>query len=255
VTNAKKALKPFKSIKSAKAMKLNTDFTVSLKTKEAFNASGEAIADGTVINDLSIPAGYTGTFLLEITGLGNYSGTVSKTVYVADKNHIMKNAKITLGKNLKKVSYKAEGITFTASNESKPDPDTFIVKFGKDVLTYQEDYVVSYRNNDRVGKAELIVTGIGSYIGTKKITFQITGKAFNAKKVTVTGIVNQTYTGRAITQDNVKLFYEDGKELENGVDYTITYTKNINKGTATMTFKGVEKSGYTGSFKKTFKIK
>lgn len=39
-----------------------------------------------------------------------------------------------------------------------------------------------------------------------------------------------------------------------GVDYTISYSKNINKGTATMTFIGNPKEGYTGKIKKTFKI-
>ena len=66
------------------------------------------------------------------------------------------------------------------------------------------------------------------------------------------------YTGRALTQNGVTLTYsvknEEPKALQYGTDYIITYTKNRNKGTATMTFKGVEQAGYSGSFKKTFKI-
>lgn len=66
------------------------------------------------------------------------------------------------------------------------------------------------------------------------------------------------YTGRALTQNNAVLTYstkdESPETLRYGTDYTISYTKNINKGNATMTFKGVEKAGYSGSFKKTFKI-
>jgi hypothetical protein len=105
-----------------------------------------------------------------------------------------------------------------------------------------------------VGKAELVITGKGDYIGTKTITFQIIGNAFSAKTVTIDGLSDQTYNGKAITQNKeVKLTY-DGKELSYGTDYTISYTKNINKGTATMTFKGVEENGYSGSIKKTFKI-
>ncbi len=254
VTNARNVSKPFKSIKGTKAMKLNTDFTLKLKAEEAYDASNAAIAKGTEMKDVSVPAGYSGSFVLEITGQGNYSGSICKTVYVAEKSQLMKNAKITLGKNIKKVNYKAEGVTLTPSDTNTPD--TFTVKFGKDTLTYPTDYTVSYRNNDRAGKAELIITGIGKYTGTKTVTFQIIGKAFNAKKVTVTGISDKTYTGKAITQNDAVLKYEgDSKPLVYGTDYTISYTKNINKGTATMTFKGSEKSGYSGSFKKTFKIK
>ncbi|MDE5718245.1 MAG: hypothetical protein K2I53_11665, partial [Lachnospiraceae bacterium] len=65
-------------------------------------------------------------------------------------------------------------------------------------------------------------------------------------------------TGRALTQNNAILTYgtkdESPEPLQYGRDYTISYTKNINQGDATMTFKGVDKAGYSGSFKKTFKI-
>ncbi|MDE7358889.1 MAG: hypothetical protein K2N39_05565, partial [Lachnospiraceae bacterium] len=106
--------------------------------------------------------------------------------------------------------------------------------------------------------AELVITGNGEYVGTKTAAFNITGKSFSAKTVQVSGVEDKQYTGRALTQNDAVLTYltQDGAEmpLQYGTDYTISYSKNVNRGNATMTFRGVDKAGYSGSFKKTFKI-
>ncbi len=68
--------------------------------------------------------------------------------------------------------------------------------------------------------------------------------------VTVSGISNKTYTGKAITQA-LTVTLED-KALQSGTDYTISYANNVNAGTATLTITGT--GSYTGSLKKTFAI-
>jgi uncharacterized repeat protein (TIGR02543 family) len=249
--SSKKGVSPFVSLKGKKTMRKDVDFAVTLSAQTAFDDANSRVAEESEMTQALIPAGYTGSFLLEIKGQGNYAGSVCRTIYVADKSHLMKNAKITLGKNIKSVDYEEGGVTLTSSDTDSPD--TFTVRCGGKILAEQTDYKVTYRNNDSVGKAELVITGTGDYTGSKTVTFQIKGKPFNAKKVTVEGLANQTYTGRAITQNKVSLTYE-GEPLEYGTDYTIEYSKNINKGTASMTFRGAEKQGYSGSFRKTFKI-
>ena len=60
-----------------------------------------------------------------------------------------------------------------------------------------------------------------------------------------------TYTGSAIEP---AVTVKDGsKVLTKGTDYTVTYSNNVNVGTATVTITG--KGDYTGSAKKTFTIK
>ena len=72
-----------------------------------------------------------------------------------------------------------------------------------------------------------------------------------AKNISVTGLKDMTYTGDLIYPE-VAL---KGKiEMTEGIHYTAVYTKNVEKGTATVTFKGIPSGGYTGSLKKTFKI-
>lgn len=253
LVTAKKGQKPFASIKYVKGMKMDTDFSVSLMVENARDQSGRSLQKGLELENATVPAGYSGEFLLTVEGIGNYEGSICREIHVTDKAHLIKNATITIGKNLKNITFAGKPVQpEPAQNDSA---DTFSVKYGKTYLKPGRDYTVSYRNNDRVGKAELIITGMGEYAGSKTATFNIKGKSFTAKTVPVEGIKDKVYTGRAITQNGVKLTYGTGNEkLRYGTDYTISYSKNINKGTATMTFKGAVKSGYSGSFKKTFKI-
>ena len=74
----------------------------------------------------------------------------------------------------------------------------------------------------------------------------------DVSKAVLSGIKNRTYTGSKLKQSGlaVKL---NGVLLENGTDYTAVYTNNINKGTATVTVRGIGK--YTGSISKKFTIK
>ena len=67
----------------------------------------------------------------------------------------------------------------------------------------------------------------------------------------VTGIVNKTYTGKALTQViAVKL---NKTTLKPNTDYTVSYKNNINAGKATITI--TAKGKYNGTLTKTFTIK
>lgn len=268
LVTSKKALKPFSSIKYVKAMKQGRDFTLRLTAVNARDESGRSIASGTELLNAAIPARYEGEFLLTVQGTGNYEGSICKAIHVADKSHLIKNAKITLGKKLKNIEYKGERVTLTPSEVNSAD--TFTVKCGSTFLRYNKDYTVSYRNNDRVGKAELIITGMGEYAGSKTVTFKLTGKPFNTKNIVIKAYNAEnpdeegcfrtfmTYTGKALTQNKVtltpKAASDNIKEFAYGTHYTTSYKNNIKKGTATITFTAKPESGYTGSFKKTFKI-
>ncbi|SDB12506.1 hypothetical protein [Eubacterium oxidoreducens] len=68
--------------------------------------------------------------------------------------------------------------------------------------------------------------------------------------VTVTGIKNMTYTGKAIT---LSLVVKKGaRTLKKGTDYTVSYKNNKDVGTATVTITG--KGEYSGTLAKNFKI-
>ena len=64
-------------------------------------------------------------------------------------------------------------------------------------------------------------------------------------------VANQYYTGKAV-KPALAVKYNDITTLQNGYDYTVTYSNNVNVGTAKITIKGI--GNYTGTVTKTFKI-
>ena len=156
------------------------------------------------------------------------------------------------------------------------------MKYKTDVLVDEAydpvdgEYTVTYENNTAVGKATIILRGTGddsdgdglAYIGTKRVTFNISGNHIN--KAQVRGLLKSyTYTGEEIrpfelTEEGhdesiVKVTYrvskeEEPTELKEDVHYTVFYQKNVNRGTAVLILEGMEEAGYTGTKKLTFKI-
>lgn len=61
----------------------------------------------------------------------------------------------------------------------------------------------------------------------------------------------QTYTGEEI-KPNISIKSSDGRILGKDIDYTMSYSNNINKGTATVIIKGIDT--YKGEIIKTFEI-
>lgn len=60
------------------------------------------------------------------------------------------------------------------------------------------DYDVSYADNVNAGTASVNILFIGSYIGTKTMTFNITPKLVTDSNISIDKIVEQAYTGREI---------------------------------------------------------
>lgn len=279
VVNTKKAQKVLNSVKYKKNLKAGTDYTVTLTAMNAFDKDGNALAEAVVVgsgNAPTIPAGYKGLFSMKVEGCGNYTGSITKSIYVSDKAHLIKNATIGLGKNIKKVAYRdGDAVTLTPGyydaktrkyyevnadgtlGEQKANGnELFTVKNGKKYLLYGKDYVISYANNTAVGKATLTVTGIGEYSGSKSTNFTITGKTFNAKTVVIEEGFKASlpYTGRPLTQNKVTLKAKTGEPLEYGTHYAISYSNNLKKGKAVMKFTAKPESGYSGSFSVKFNI-
>lgn len=277
LVNKARAQAVFKSLKVGKVtLKATKDFDITLTALSVKDAKGEAVEAGTEMANASVPAGYTGSFTLIVSGKGNYTGEIKKVVYVNEKPMLLKNATVTLGKNCKTRTYTGKEITLTPAyydaatkkcyavadgeiteTEVKAE-DVFIVKEGKECLVYGKDYEVSFSGNRAVGTATMTIRGIGAYQGEKTVSFKITGKTFSAGNVTVTGMKDLTYTGNALTQSDLRLSYKldknTTKPLRAGSDYMVQYKNNVNKGTVTVTFTGKPSAGYTGKFTKTFKI-
>ncbi len=128
----------------------------------------------------------------------------------------------------------------------------FIVKIG-DTVVSEDAYYVSYTDNINVGtgKATLSFYSDSNIGGASTIQREFTIKAAKVSKLTFPEIEAQAYSGYEV-KPCLELKYKDNYLYE-GTDYTVSYSSNINPGTAKMTIKF--KGNYSGTKKLSFKIK
>ena len=156
-----------------------------------------------------------------------------------------------------------------------------VIRDGEKTLTQGSCYTVEYYNNQNVGWAYVAVTGSGNYVGEVKIAFEIIQKETGSEErkdslnqfeeakasleeknadenhcyeiadLIIQPIADLTYCNRAMEPDLVIMHGE--KKLEKDKDYTVTYSDNIDAGTATATVQGI--GNYTGVRLVTFVIK
>ncbi|MBQ1391363.1 MAG: leucine-rich repeat protein, partial [Firmicutes bacterium] len=185
-----------------------------------------------------------GTATVTITGKGNYAGT--KTA-----NFTIKPLPLAAAATKTQISG-LNAKTYTGS-AVKPAPVVKALVGGKTVtLKAGTDYTVTYKNNTKAGTATVVITGKGSFTGSKTASFKI--NPANVKNASVSAIKDQTFTGSAIKPALTVKMTLGGKAvtLKAGTDFTVSYKNNTNPGTATATITG--KGNFTGTLAKTFKI-
>ena len=109
-----------------------------------------------------------------------------------------------------------------------------LLKFGERTLEEGVDYELSYENNDAVGTGTVIATGIGNYSGEKRMQFAIGNDIASATSLP---IADEVYCGKAIKPKPVLSF--GGRTLEEGVDYELSYERNVNAGVGIVVATGI----------------
>lgn len=170
-----------------------------------------------------------------IIGIGNYEGKVIKTFNIKDAEQ----------KEIGKL--KSNPIKDQVYTGIKITPDVEIFD-GSKKLIKNKDYQLDYKDNINVGRATVIISGIGNYNGMIENNFNIVAK--DISETTILDIPDQSYTGQEI-EPNIEI-HDGSYKLVKDVDYTISYQNNCNKGKATVKIEG--KGNYTGSNEKYFNI-
>ena len=173
-----------------------------------------------------------GTGTVTITGKGNFKGTTSKTFSISAR--AMSDTSVA---NVSSQTYTGNGIS--------PLPT---ITYNNKTLKKDTDYTLSYSNNINAGTATITITGKGNFTGTTSKTFSISARAMS--DTSVANISSQTYTGNVITPWPTITY--NTKTLKKDTDYTLSYSNNINAGTATITITG--KGNFAGTTSKTFSI-
>ena len=183
------------------------------------------------------------------TSIGSYKVTIN----VTNSNYSASSVSVfydIVAKNLPYLGIEIEG-TITYGEEYTP---TII---GAPELGVG-DYEVKYAK--KVGESYQDVDDKPTSIGSYKVTINVTNRNYSASDVsvfyeivaktitpTIENISDQTYTGSEIKPTVV---VKDGSTtLIEGTDYEVTYSNNINAGTATATISKVADSNYTFSNK------
>jgi len=177
-----------------------------------------------------------------LTGKGNYAGVVTKTFAIKAKN--LTSSDITALVTAKS--------TFTGSGTV--EANTVLKDAGIQdadghayVLVEGKDYSVAYSNNDGVGLAASVVTGLGNYAGNLSETYTIKADMSSA---TIQPIASMPYTGAALQP--VPLVKLGSSTLVVGTDYTVSYADNTKPGTATILISGI--GNYLGNASTSFAI-
>lgn len=197
-----------------KSLTKGTDYTVSY-------------SDNTIV----------GTAKVTVTGKGNYTGTITKTFQITAATLTGVSASDYTGT----YDGTARGITVTI-------PDGATVTYG---TSAENCTLTTSPTLTNVGEITVYyqVTKDNYDMVTGSATVKINEKSLTDEMVTVAPGTHE-YNGTAIEPD---ITVTDGSTtLTSGTDYTVSYSNNINVGTATVTVIG--KGNYTGTVNKEFTI-
>ena len=173
-----------------------------------------------------------GTATISITGIGDYTGTITKNFNIVARDI----SDTTIGS--------IPNQTYTGNSISALP----VITYNGATLTKGTDYTLTYSNNVNVGTGTVTITGKGNFTGTTSKTFSISARAMS--DTSVANISSQTYTGNVISP--LPTITYNNKTLKKDTDYTLSYSDNINVGTATITITG--KGNFAGTTSKTFSI-
>lgn len=193
--------------------------------KVGVSADGRYFKEGTDYT-LSFSKNSDGTTTVSVTGKGGLTGTVKKTF--GTKNVPIASTSISYTKEL----------TYTGA---KLLPDLKISYQGR-LLSENTDYTAVYKNNTEVGTATVTITGLGVYIGSAVLEYEIVPIKISDTDVSI------SYSKDYSSYDIVVIC--GGKTLVKDTHYTQTVNVSGNYAKVTVSGKGI----YGGTVTKSFKV-
>lgn len=195
-------------------------------------------------------------YQLYIVGKGNYAGAKSFNFTITDKI-------LASNVTIKKIADKK----YTGSPVIDDHDIEVTYKIAGKVTNVRDNFTVEYGNITDIGTATAIITAKPEsemFAGSKSVTFKIYGEQISKAKLgkvvngkIVAGTISpEKYNGKEYEPDETNgllLYYgNETTPLVKDQDYTVSYSKNVNAGTATATIIG--KGKYTGTKKIDYKI-
>ena len=216
-----KAIKPAVTVKDAgtgKTLKLNKQYTLTYEN--------------------NVDAGTAAIVIEGVSGSG-YEGSMQVKYQI-------------LPRSLSSVSAKTVRSAFYYTGEAQ-EPDLKLT-YNKMTLVSDQDYIAAYENNTALGNGMITINGTGNYTGTKVLKFKIQKQPM--KNLDISLSEDSIVWAPELIFPEVTVQYKEssgiGTICEAGVDYKVTYPKQLKVGKNTITIKGM--GNYTGTVTKTYTV-
>lgn len=149
-----------------------------------------------------------GTAKAIFTGMGAYSDYAEKTF------------------NISKIAITSAAVNASTSSsvvyvKGGATPEIKLVFAGR-ILTQDTDFNVKYSDNNNIGKATATVTGINNFTGTRSLSFSVRKGQLSVLK----GSVDSVKAGSKKWKSKPVIYDSNGKKLQEGKDYKLTYNRH-----------------------------
>ena len=242
-------------------MGIDVDANTTLGEDESTAVNtGDISRDGMLVNKNAFTTSYEGNctdigtvkVTITATDASNYTGSRELEFKIVPKDL---NSDAVLSSTVEKQEYTGKAVTpgvELTDLQRNPDGEVFDPAVDTKYYTLVEgvDYNVEYTDNIYPGVVTMTITGINHYTGTLAKKFEITADLANA---VIAPIPAQMYQNGTPVTPELTVTLGDRTLLLN-FDYTVTYSNNTGRGTATATIYPVAGSMYTGSQSATFEI-
>lgn len=242
-------------------MGIDVDANTTLGEDESTAVNtGDISRDGMLVNKNAFTTSYEGNctdigtvkVTITATDASNYTGSRELEFKIVPKDL---NSDAVLSSTVEKQEYTGKAVTpgvELTDLQRNQDGEVFDPAVDTKYYTLVEgvDYNVEYTDNIYPGVVTMTITGINHYTGTLAKKFEITADLANA---VIAPIPAQMYQNGTPVTPELTVTLGDRTLLLN-FDYTVTYSNNTGRGTATATIYPVAGSMYTGSQSATFEI-
>ncbi len=122
---------------------------------------------------------------------------------------------------------------YTFNGKARKQPDLYLFNYDLwEELFENDDYVVSYKNNVKVGIAQAIITGIGNYTGSRILKYKIVPKGTKVSKLNA-GV------------KKIKVKWKRQTTQTSGYQVQYSTSSKFKSGTHTKTIKSKKKNAVT----------
>jgi len=167
---------------------------------------------------------------IHVKGVHNYTSAIDITVVGTANGIAMKDLSVS---NVDSKTFTGRPITL--------NKDEIHIKDGTTLLTYGEDYRLSYSDNTNVGTAKVRMIGLGSYTGISGdiTTFIISPLSVYSTVISAPSELNYLNEPvKLIPNETIRVYAPDAVTLLSTQDYDLDYMDNDRIGTMTVYVKG-----------------